>query len=254
MGADYRQQQELEEQELWLKQWIEQQSRDSALFAKEVWDTLSRVDCSDKVEKKMNLSYLSWAWAWSVLMDHYPASYYNFKEPVIMLDRSVEIWVTVRVSNGVNSVSREMWLPVMDHRNSAIIGPDARQISDTRMRALVKCISMHGLGAFIYAGEDLPRQPTEEEIQAKKQSVLDDAHKRNKPSIDAIKEAIADGEPDLVVEAWEEITDEDKRALWVAPSKFKNAPFTTKERDYFKGEEYVTARNARYQTSGAQSN
>ena len=49
-----------------------------------------------------------------------------------------------------------MWLPVMDYKNQAIANPTARQISDTKMRCLVKCISMFGLGHYIYAGEDLP--------------------------------------------------------------------------------------------------
>jgi len=49
-----------------------------------------------------------------------------------------------------------MWLPVMDNRNKAIVLPTARDISDARMRCLVKAIAMHGLGIYLYAGEDLP--------------------------------------------------------------------------------------------------
>ena len=217
-------------------------------FAKEVWDTLSKVDCSGYVEKKMNLSYLSWAWAWDQLMEHYPCSHYEFKEPTYYPDKTCEIWVTVTVSNGSHNIKRTMWLPVMDHRNNAIVGPDSRQTSDTRMRCLVKCLAMFGLGHYIYAGEDIPKQPTKEELEeqakAKKQSAMDEAFRRNKESIEFIKEAIAEGRHDEVVEAWLEIDEEDKKALWVAPTKFKNPPFTTQERDYFKGEDYVAARNA----------
>jgi len=50
-----------------------------------------------------------------------------------------------------------MWLPVMDNRNKAVPNPTSRDISDARMRCLVKAIAMHGLGAYIYAGEDLPQ-------------------------------------------------------------------------------------------------
>tara|TARA_R110000824_G_scaffold158571_1_gene332562 strand:- start:90 stop:419 length:330 start_codon:yes stop_codon:yes gene_type:complete len=50
-----------------------------------------------------------------------------------------------------------MWLPVMDNRNKSIANPSSRDISDARMRCLVKAIAMHGLGAYIYAGEDLPQ-------------------------------------------------------------------------------------------------
>ena len=58
----------------------------------------------------------------------------------------------------IDDLVRKMWLPVMDYRNNAIENPTARQISDTKMRCLVKCISMFGLGHYIYAGEDLPQE------------------------------------------------------------------------------------------------
>ncbi len=125
-------------------------------FAGEVWQTLSKIDVSHKVEKKGNLSYLSWAWAWCVLMEHYPASKYSFKEPVFFEDGSCEVWVSVQVGSTDSFLTHEMWLPVMDHRNKAIQNPDSRAISDTRMRCLTKCLAMFGLGHYIYAGEDLP--------------------------------------------------------------------------------------------------
>ena len=55
-------------------------------------------------------------------------------------------------------MERHMWLPVMDHRNNAVQHPTTRQVSDTRMRCLVKAIAMFGLGFYIYAGEDLPEK------------------------------------------------------------------------------------------------
>lgn len=125
-------------------------------FAGEVWETLSKIDVSHKVEKKGSLSYLSWAWAWGVLMEHYPASRYSFKEPVFFEDGSCEVWVSVQVGSTDSFLTHEMWLPVMDHRNKAIQNPDSRAISDTRMRCLTKCLAMFGLGHYIYAGEDLP--------------------------------------------------------------------------------------------------
>ena len=76
-----------------------------------VWKTLSAIDVSKHVEKKGNLSYLSWAWAWSTLMDHYPDSSYTFTDPVTLLNGTVEVQVTVTVKG----VSHTMWLPVMDN-------------------------------------------------------------------------------------------------------------------------------------------
>ena len=64
-----------------------------------------------------------------------------------------------------------MWLPVMDYKNNAIVSPDTRAVSDTRMRCLTKCLAMYGLGHYIYAGEDLPAQtelPTEYKPPPKK--------------------------------------------------------------------------------------
>lgn len=117
-----------------------------------VWQTLSAVDVSDHIEKKGNLSYLSWAWAWGVLMDHFPSSDYQIMSPVKHEDGTVTVWVSLTVEGK----ERRMWLPVMDNRNNAIKNPDARKISDATMRCLVKAIAMFGLGHYIYAGEDLP--------------------------------------------------------------------------------------------------
>jgi hypothetical protein len=124
---------------------------------KKIWDTLSAINVNEHVQKKMNSKYLSWAWAWGTLMSHYPSSSYEFKEPVYFNDHSCEVWCTVTVSDVNHTASREMWLPVMDNRNNAIKNPNARDINDTRMRCLTKCLALFGLGHYIYAGEDIPQ-------------------------------------------------------------------------------------------------
>ena len=125
-----------------------------------VWGALSRIDVSDKVEKKGNLSYLSWAWAWGTVKELYPNAKYEVKDNVQYPDGSVEVWVVVQIEEQVHS----MWLPVMDHKNNAIKNPDARKISDARMRCLTKCLAMFGLGHYIYAGEDIPMPPKPEPV------------------------------------------------------------------------------------------
>lgn len=115
------------------------------------WKTLSAIDCSNKVEKKGNLSYLSWAWAWSQLMENFPDSTYWYDDPIFYDNDTVEVAVSVKVKDNTH----KMWLPVMDNRNKSIVNPTSRDISDARMRCLVKAIAMHGLGAYIYAGEDI---------------------------------------------------------------------------------------------------
>jgi hypothetical protein len=140
------------------------------LTYKDVWDNLSKIDCSDKVEKKMNLSYLSWAWAWGVLMEHYPQASYLFYQgeddvPYVKFpDGTAEVRCRVSIDN----LTREMTLSVMDNRNNAIQNPNSRQVNDTKMRCLVKCLAMYGLGHYIYAGEDVPSSDKEEPKQESK--------------------------------------------------------------------------------------
>lgn len=125
-------------------------------FSKDVWQKLSEVDVSDKVEKKQNLTYLSWAWAWGVLMELYPESEYEFLPDTEYDDKSLMVSVRVTVKEGEKSLSRQMWLPVLDYKNQAIKNPNAMNINTARMRCLTKCLAMFGLGHYIYAGEDLP--------------------------------------------------------------------------------------------------
>lgn len=121
---------------------------------KNIYETLSKIDLSGMIEKKMDLNYLSWANAWDVVLKHYPSSNFEILEPVRFDDGSMEVWVSVTIEDH----TRKMWLPVMDHRNKPIVKPTSRQVSDSRMRCLVKCLAMFGLGLYIYQGEDLPRQ------------------------------------------------------------------------------------------------
>lgn len=128
-------------------------------FAKDVWQTLSQINVNEHTETKgdkVKLTYLSWTWAWATLMEHYPESDYQFSPDTVYDDGTVEVSVTVTVREGDQSLSRYLWLPVMSHNGSSITKPSSRQRSDARMRCLVKCLAMFGLGHYIYAGEDIP--------------------------------------------------------------------------------------------------
>jgi hypothetical protein len=133
-----------------------------------IWETLSKIDVSKHVEKKNGLSYLSWAWAWGVLMEHFPHAEYSFSSPELHQDGTVTIHCDVMIGNCL----RTMWLPVMDYKNNAIKNPDARKISDTKMRTFVKCLAMFGLGHYIYAGEDInPSTESESVAQLSKEEL-----------------------------------------------------------------------------------
>lgn len=127
-------------------------------FAKSVWETLSKVNVNNHTEKKQNLTYLSWAWAWGTLMEYYPESEYEILPETTLANNTVECWVSLTIKEGDNSVTRKMWLPVMDFKNKAMPNPDSVMINKTRMRCLAKAIAMFGLGHYIYAGEDLPSE------------------------------------------------------------------------------------------------
>lgn len=127
-------------------------------LSKEIWKTLSAIDVSKHIEKKGNLSYLSWAWAYGVMMEHYPELHYSFEEDKCEDTGTVEISCVVHIHTGSERdemMMRHMWLPVMDHRNKAITNPDKFAINSSKMRCLVKCFAMFGLGHYIYAGEDI---------------------------------------------------------------------------------------------------
>ena len=128
---------------------------------KQIWDELSIIDVSEHIEKKGNLSYLSWAWAYGTLMKYYPNNSYSFTETKFD-DGTMMMECALVIHDGEDLALRTMWLPVMDYKNRPIANPDAFAINTARMRCLVKCISMFGLGHYIYAGEDIPQgtEPT----------------------------------------------------------------------------------------------
>lgn len=142
----------------------------------EVWKKLSSIDVSEHTEKKNGLTFLSWAWAWGVLMQNYPEATYEFHPHEIHPDGTVTVTCTV----SIGEYSRTMWLPVMDYKNQAIKNPDARKLSDTKMRCLVKTLAMWGLGFNIYAGEDLP--VTQSESDAEPQSKASAPAKKSVPT------------------------------------------------------------------------
>lgn len=113
--------------------------------------TLSKVNVNGKTEKKGRFTYLSWAFAIDELMKADPMAEWEFHEPKFF-GQSMMVSCTV-IAFGK---SMYMWLPVMDHNNKAISNPDAMAVNKAMMRCLVKAIAVHGLGLYIYAGEDLP--------------------------------------------------------------------------------------------------
>jgi len=117
---------------------------------------LRKIDVSSKIEKKNGLSYLSWAWACDQLLQQDPMATWSYGQPVLFGE-------TVMVFCTVNAFGKSMTaqLPVMDYRNKAIPNPDAFAVNTAMLRCLAKAIALHGIGLYIYAGEDLPQDDPE---------------------------------------------------------------------------------------------
>ena len=149
------------------------------------WDLLSKINVNDKTETKGSgkfaLKYLSWAWAWGVLMEHFPESYYEIHQDRILPDGSVMVSVTLTIKDGDEQFVRFMWLPVMNHLNNAIKNPSSTDINKAVMRCLAKAIAMCGLGHYIYAGDDLPVD--EDNLKSESQEHSQKSTKQNVNSI-----------------------------------------------------------------------
>jgi hypothetical protein len=162
-----------------------------------VFATLSAINLNDKVEKKKDLTYLSWTYAWAEVKKHYPEAQYEVKffegYPYIEDDNlGYMVFTTVTIEGQTHM----MWLPVMDGANKSMKSEeytyDTRygqktveqasmfDINKTIMRCLVKNLAMFGLGIYIFAGEDLPdgdSTPTAQvKTNAKSELVVGDAN------------------------------------------------------------------------------
>lgn len=131
-----------------------------------VFDVLNSINVNEHTEKKNNLTYLSWAWAWSKVKEHYPEAFYTIyenKDGLFYHTDGRTCWVKTGVT--INGLEHIEYLPVMDNRNQSI-GVDrvtSFDVNKAIQRSLTKAAARHGLGLYIYAGEDLPEAIKEEE-------------------------------------------------------------------------------------------
>jgi hypothetical protein len=137
------------------------------------FEALNQINVSDKTEQKNGLTYLSWAWAWAELKKRHPLSYYTIYENAQGWNYHTD-GRTCWVKTGVTVVDKTFTdaplilehiedLPVMDYRNNSV---PAEKVTSTDVnkaiqRSLTKACARHGIGLYIYAGEDLPEQEQE---------------------------------------------------------------------------------------------
>lgn len=133
---------------------------------------LNAVDCSDKIEKKGNLSYLSWAFAWAEIKKRHPDAVYTIYEDAegrFYHTDGRTCWVKTGVT--VNGIEHIEYLPVMNNKNRSIPleSVTSFDVNTSIQRSLTKACARHGLGLYIYAGEDVPQEdkPQEDKPQRK---------------------------------------------------------------------------------------
>lgn len=156
---------------------------------KSVFATLNAINVNEHTEVKdtgrAKLTYLSWAWAWSKVKEHYPEAFYTIyenKDGLFYHHDGKTAWVKTGMT--IEGIELIEYLPVMDHRNQSI--PLERitsfDVNKAIQRSLTKAAARHGLGLYIYAGEDLPE---EEKDQPKPQAY---------PELDFEAELVAEAE------------------------------------------------------------
>lgn len=176
---------------------------------------LLKYSVNDHTEKKGNLTYLSWAWAWAEALKADPAATYKvemFGDKCFMdINGTAMVFVTVTMFGKPATCQ----LPVMDYKNKAILKPDAFAVNTAIMRCMTKALSLHGLGLYIYAGEDLPEE-TEEGVKRKGNGPvitprggigedLDDGTKSHLADLALhITELVDAGEMDEAIKVWED--------------------------------------------------
>ena len=150
-----------------------------------IWKTLSAIDVNkhtkekgtgrkDRTGKEMSLTYLPWAHAVAYVKEHYPDMKYSFdvftdgnniRQYVNMLPH-VKGWTgIVGCTVEINEHTQHMLLPVMTNGMQATLNPTAKDVTDSLMRCLVKCLAMFGLGHYLYTGDALPNEYEEEITQ-----------------------------------------------------------------------------------------
>ena len=136
---------------------------------KSVFETLNNINCKEHTEKKNGLTYLSWAWAWTEVKKKYPnANYTVYETPNgrIYWDDGKTAWVKTGVT--INGLEHIEYLPVLDaasKRSLPLENITSWDVNKAIQRSLTKAVARHGLGLYIYAGEDLPEGAEEEKPQ-----------------------------------------------------------------------------------------
>ena len=198
-------------------------------------EMLLKKNVNEHVEKKNGLSYLSWAWAWAEALKADPKA--SYKIEMFNCKCYMEINGTAMVFVTVTMFDKPMTcqLPVMDYRNKAIPNPDAFAVNTAIMRCMTKALALHGLGLYLYSGEDVPEEGRSVVITPT-QGAMDNIPQEELQYLQEMAvELIATCEQGDPKAAWDKLEGENldaeqKIALWtLLPSKVRSALKKAKE-------------------------
>jgi len=165
---------------------------------------LLKINVNDHTEKKNGLTYLSWAWAWQEALKADQTATFDVQtfdgKPYMDVNGTGMVWVTVTLFGQ----PRTCMLPVMDYKNKPILNPDAFAVNTAIMRCMTKALALHGLGIYIYAGDDLPQSDapttmgelTKQEDAPKYEKIVAKTAPKADPTLDnsdASRKLFADG-------------------------------------------------------------
>ncbi len=198
-------------------------------------EMLLKKNVNEHVEKKNGLSYLSWAWAWAEALKADAKASYKiemFGDKCFMdINGTAMVFVTVTMFDKPMTCQ----LPVMDYRNKAIPNPDAFAVNTAIMRCMTKALALHGLGLYLYSGEDVPEEGRSVVITPT-QGAMDNIPQEELQYLQEMAvELIATCEQGDPKAAWdklelENLDDQQKIALWtLLPSKVRSALKRAKE-------------------------
>jgi len=201
-------------------------------------EMLLKKNVNDHVEKKNGLSYLSWAWAWAEALRADPTATYKvemFGDKCFMdINGTAMVFVTATMFGKPMTCQ----LPVMDYRNKAIPNPDAFAVNTAIMRCMTKALALHGLGMYLYSGEDLPEEGNKNEkiiispTQGAQENIpIDELRYLEEVAIELIA-MCEQGDPRAALVRLDEenLDNEQKIALWtLMPSKVRSALKKAKE-------------------------
>lgn len=141
----------------------------NAMATDNYFSKLNSINCNDKTEKKNGLTYLAWAYAWGEVKKLFPDATYTIYENAqgwFYHTDGNTCWVKTGVT--INGIEHIEYLPVMDFKNRSIPVEQVTSfdVNKAIQRSLTKAVARHGLGLYIYAGEDLPDEGDQQDVQS----------------------------------------------------------------------------------------